>query len=270
MFFERFSDLLRRFCRLSRWRRAPADNLRRHMTQSATISNCGFCPVRTNIEAVVQILTKYQARRLTRDWQTVVGIYSKRIPDLVAISPSHSVTSKVWLIQMQQGCCEGDFVVSLVKMVLMIKIHLREKKFDSRAALTGPWLCVVTWETIEGEMDTCSGVQMVTLWFGSLLRVSQLTESDNHDRRTHDLASVFFTTTATTQSLHLAMSHNQCNSHNHRAAICVDQHNLTWCNSWNPTHCSSQPLQLHNVTQTDATQKYCNIQHYPAHQPFLM
>ena len=126
----------------------------------------------------------------------------------------------------------------------------REKKLDSRAALTGPWLCVVTWETIEGEMDTCSGVQMVTLWFGSLLRVSQLTESDNHDRRTHDLASVFFTTTATvTQSLHLAMSHNQCNSYNHRAAFCVDQHNLTWCNSWNPTHCSSQPLQLHNVTQ---------------------
>ena len=47
---------------------------------------------------------------------------------MVAISPSHSVTSKVRLIQMQHGCCEGDFVVSLVKMVLTIKIHLREKK----------------------------------------------------------------------------------------------------------------------------------------------
>lgn len=250
MFFERFSDLLRRFCRLSRWRRAPADNLRRHMTQSATISNCGFCPVRTNIEAVVQILTKYQARRLTRDWQTVVGIYSKRIPDLVAISPSHSVTSKVRLIQMQQGCCEGDFVVSLVKMVLMIKIHLREKKFDSRAALTGPWLCVVTWETIEGEMDTCSGVQMVTLWFGSLLRVSQLTESDNHDRRTHDLASVFFTTTATTLIL-------QCHTTNATHTTIVQHSVLTSTTLLDVT--AEIPLTvLHNHYNYTMSHNWCN------------
>ena len=272
MFFERFNNLLRRFCRLSQRRRAPADNLRRHMTQSATISNCGFCPVRTNIEAVVQILTKYQARRLTRDWQTVVGIYSKRIPDLVAISLSHSVTSKVPLIQMQHGCCEGDFVVSLVKMVLTIKIHLREKKFDSRAALTGPWLCVVTWETIEGEMDTCSGVQMVTLWFGSLLRVSQLTESDNHDRRTHDLAWQ-----CSSQPL---QQHNncilRCHTTNATHTTIVQHSGLTSTTLLDVTAESKshslffKTTTTGNVTQPMQLMSCYNIRRCPAHQPYLM
>ena len=134
--------------------------------QSATISNCGFCPPRTsltNIDVVDQILTKYQAKRLTRDWQTVVGIYSKRIPDLVAISSTHSsAMSIVQLIQMQQqGClvwlCDEDFmvkalqcIVSLEERVLVILALVVQEKmtlvlgdfdFGSRGWWWRWWLC---------------------------------------------------------------------------------------------------------------------------------
>ena len=80
-------------CGFYLWRLKPVLSIVQPLTiwgdtwqQSATISNCGFCPLmETNIDAqasvvVVQILTKYQPERLTWDWQTVavVGIYSKR------------------------------------------------------------------------------------------------------------------------------------------------------------------------------------------------
>ena len=129
----------------------------------------------------------------------------------------------------------------------------REKKLDSRAALTGPWLCVVTWETIAGEMDTCSGVQMVTLWFGSLLRVSQLTESDNHDRRTHDLAWQ-----CSSQPLQL---HNhcilQCHTTNATHTTTVQQSVLTSTTSLDVT--AEIPLTvLHNHFNYTKSQNWCN------------